>query len=189
MSGSKSKNKGNSFEREVATYLSKLYNDSFVRAPHSGAYVGGSNSHRKEYLSENQAKSYKGDIIPPDSWKNFNAEAKSYADFPFHQVLTGHCKQLDSWLDQLMAVAEPDDLNILFMKFNRKGKFVCVQSKLTWITDQFLYYSSEKHKDWLIIEFDHFWAHNKDLFKTYSGTTDTKSNIDNLQVKNILPTL
>lgn len=176
MAGSKSKNKGNSFERQVATYLTKLYEDSFVRAPHSGAYVGGSNAFRKEYLSENQAKSFKGDIIPPDSWVRFNAEAKSYADFPFHLVLTGDCKILNSWIDQLMTVSEINDLNVLFMKFNRKGKFVAVSAKKTWITDNFLYYSTEKYSDWLIIEFDTFFKNNKDLFKQYSATnTDTKS--------------
>jgi hypothetical protein len=115
-----------------------------------------------------------------------NIECKSYADFPFHLVLTGDCKQLNSWLAQLMDVAEDDDLNLLFMKFNRKGKFVAVQSKLTWITDQFLYYTSPKLGDWLIIEFDHFFKLNKDLVKTYSGTTDTTS-ITNLQTKSLLP--
>ena len=35
------KQKGSSFEREVAQYLSKLYGESFIRAPGSGAYVGG----------------------------------------------------------------------------------------------------------------------------------------------------
>lgn len=186
------KQKGSSFEREVAQYLSKLYGESFIRAPGSGAYVGGKNQSRTEFLHEGQIRSFKGDIVPGQSFVKFNAECKSYADFPFHLVLTGECKQLNSWLDQLMAVAEPDDVNILFMKFNRKGKFVCVQSKLTWITDQFLYYTSEKYNDWILIEFDHFWKHNKDLFKTYAsgaGTTDTKSSIENLKTKDILSTL
>lgn len=181
------KQKGSSFEREVAQYLSKLYGESFIRAPGSGAYVGGKNQQRKEFLHEGQIRSFKGDIVPGQSFKMFNAECKSYADFPFHLVLSGDCKQLNSWLDQLMAVAETDDVNILFMKFNRKGRFVCVQSKLTWVTDQFLYYTSEKYGDWLMIEFDHFWKHNKDLFKSYStGTTDTKSTIENIEIKNIL---
>lgn len=178
MSGSKSKNKGNTFEREIANFLSKLYSESFVRAPHSGAYVGGTNSYRKEYLSENQAKSYKGDIVPPDSWHNFNAEAKSYADFPFHQVLAGNCKTLDAWLQQLMDVAEDGDMNILFMKFNRKGKFVAVQTKYTWVTDNFMYYSSPKLGDWILIEFDHYFKLNKDLLKAYSGAQATNSTAD-----------
>ena len=179
MSGSKSKNKGNSFERELATFLSTTYGDSFVRAAHSGAYIGGTNTHRKEHLTENQIKSFKGDIIPPDTWNKFNAEAKSYADFPFHLLLTGECKVIDTWIGQLMDVADPNDLNILFMKFNRKGRYICVQSKLTWVADNFTYYTSQKHGDWMIFEFDSFFLHNTDLLKTYSSTTDTKSKQNN----------
>ena len=55
-----------------------------------------------------------------------NIECKSYADFPFHAVLAGDSKVLDGWIEQLMAVAEIDDVN-------------------------------------------------KDLLKSYSQTTDTKS--------------
>ena len=40
---SKSKNKGSSYEREVANFLSAAYGESFIRAPGSGAYVGGKN--------------------------------------------------------------------------------------------------------------------------------------------------
>ena len=153
------KQKGSSFEREVAQFLSSLYNESFIRAPGSGAYVGGKNQQRMEFLHEGQIRSFKGDIVPGQSFTKFNAECKSYADFPFHLVLTGDCKQLNTWLDQMMAVAEPNDLNILFMKFNRKGKYVAVQSKLTWVTDNFIYYTSKNLNDWLIIEFEIGRAH------------------------------
>ena len=193
------KQKGSSFEREVANFLSKIYNESFIRAPGSGAYVGGKNQSRTQILHEGQIRSFKGDIVPGQSFPKFNAECKSYADFPFHLVLTGDCKVLDGWIGQMMDVADPDDFNILFMKFNRKGKFVCVPSNLTWITDQFLYYTSKKHGDWLIIEFEHFFKHNTDLVKTYSGTpvkqtgpslsiTDTKStsSITNLTTKSLI---
>ena len=44
------KQKGSSWEREVARYLSEIYQESFIRAPGSGAYVGGTNSRRKEVL-------------------------------------------------------------------------------------------------------------------------------------------
>ena len=175
------KQKGNSFEREVAIHLSKLYNESFIRAPGSGAYVGGKNQVRTQILHEGQIRSFKGDIVPGQSFSKMNAECKSYADFPFHQVLSGNCKTLDSWIDQMMAVAEPNDLNILFMKFNRKGKFVCVQSTMTWVTDHFLYYTSKAYKDWLIIEYDNFFKLNKDLLKAYcSGITETNSHIINI---------
>jgi hypothetical protein len=171
---SKSKTKGSSYEREVAKFLSGTYNEPFVRVPNSGAYIGGTNSHRKNFLDGNQAKSFKGDITPPDSWSKFNAECKNYADFPFHLVLTGECKQLDTWLEQLLAVEDTNDLNILFIKITRKGKYVCVQSKLTWISDNFIYYTSKKYGDWTIFEFDSFFKFNTDILKTYS-TTDTTS--------------
>lgn len=188
------KQKGSSFEREIANFLTKIYNESFIRAPGSGAYVGGKNQTRTEFLHEGQIRSFKGDIVPGQSFPKFNAECKSYADFPFHQVIAGECKTLDNWLEQMMDVSEPNDLNILFVKINRKGKFVCVQSKLTWICDQFIYYTSKNHKDWVIIEFDHFFTYNKDLLKTYSGTPvnqlgtlDTKSNtIQNLTTESLI---
>ena len=167
------KAKGSSFEREVANFLSKTYGESFIRAPGSGAYVGGKNQARTEFLHEGQIRSFKGDIVPGQSFSKFNAECKSYADFPFHLVLTGNCKVLDTWLKQLMDVADDGDLNILFMKFNRKGKFVVVQSKNTWVTDQFTYYSSKDLGDWILMDYDHFFKHNKDLLKAYSGSQKT----------------
>ena len=77
-----------------------------------------------------------------------------------------------------MDVADEGDLNILFMKFNRKGRFVVVPTNKTWVTDQFFHYTSNNHGDWVIINFDHFFKHNKDLLKIYSGSpsiTDTSS--------------
>ena len=181
---SPSKNKGSSFEREVANFLSNLYGESFIRAPGSGAYVGGKNQSRKQFLHEGQVRSFKGDIVPGQSFPKFNAECKSYKDFPFHLVYTGECKVLDGWLQQMLDVAEEGDMNILFMKFNRKGKFVVVQSdKKTWVTDQFTYYTSKAHGDWLIIDFDHFFKHNKDLLKVYSGSVSDTKSIDELVPK------
>ena len=63
---SKSKTKGNNFEREISTYLSDLYGLSFLRVPNSGAYVGGLNAQRRATLAAGQIKTFRGDIIPPD---------------------------------------------------------------------------------------------------------------------------
>ena len=172
---SASKNKGSSFEREIAKFLTDLYGESFIRAPGSGAYVGGKNQSRKEFLHEGQIRSFKGDIVPGQSFDKFNAECKSYADFPFHLLLTGECKVLDGWIKQLMDVAETDDCSVLYMKFNRKGKFIAVQSKFTWVADNFIHYNSDSTGEWIIMEFDHFFRLNKDLLKIYSGSNDTKS--------------
>lgn len=175
------KNKGSGFEREIAKYLSDKYGESFIRAPGSGAYVGGKNQHRTEVLHEGQIRSFKGDIVPGQSFIKMNVECKFYADFPFHLLLTGESKVIDAWIGQLMDVADPNDLNILFMKFNRKGRYIAVQSKLTWVADNFTYYTSKKHGDWMIFEFDSFFLHNTDLLKSYSST-DTKSTENNSQL-------
>ena len=174
------KAKGSGFEREIAKYLSEKYSESFIRAPGSGAYVGGKNQVRKEVLHEGQIRSFKGDVVPGQSFKRMNIECKFYADFPFHLLLTGDCKVIDAWIDQLMDVADEHDVNLLFMKFNRKGRYVCVQSKLTWVSDNFVYYTSKKHGDWTIFEFDSFFALNTELLKTYSISTDTTSKPNNI---------
>jgi len=63
-----------------------------------------------------------------------------------------------------------------------------VQSNKTWVTDQFLYYTSAKQGDWIIIEFDHFFKLNKDLLKLYSGTKDTTSDTAQNQIISNLKT-
>jgi Holliday junction resolvase len=166
---SPSKNKGNAWERDVAKQLTELYGETFIRAPGSGAYVGGSNNARKQYLHEGQIRSFKGDIIPGQSFPKFNAECKSYKDFPFHQLFTGPVKQLDTWLDQLMDAADPGDFNILIMKFNRKGKFVVFNFDENrthpMFVDRHLLYEN-KYGRWAIMDYDKFWDLNIDSVKT-----------------------
>lgn len=180
------KAKGSGYEREVAKFLSDLYGESFIRAPGSGAYVGGKNQKRTEILHEGQIRSFKGDVVPGQSFTKMNIECKFYSDFPWHQLLTGECRQLDAWLEQLLDVADEDDFNILFMKFNRKGQYVAVQGKLTWIADNCLFYSSKKFGDWVVLEHFTFFKNNSELIKSYSGLTDTKSN-ENLLTINTEP--
>lgn len=166
---SKSKNKGKSWEREIAADLSAKYQEPFIRVPHSGAYIGGKNQSRKEFLHEGQIRAMKGDIIPPQEWKHFNCEAKNYNDFPFHNLYNSDVKQLEGWLDQLLDVADPGDLNILIFKITRKGKYIAVQMGLGW--DQSIphtNYHSLKHNIWQIFDYDTFWHYNLDLVKQLS---------------------
>jgi hypothetical protein len=164
---SPSKAKGNSFERILALKLSQLYGETFIRAPGSGAYVGGSNSIRKDYLHEGQIRSFKGDIVPGQSFSKMNAEAKSYKDFPFHQLLQGSCKQFDGWIEQMLEVADQGDFSILFMKFNRKGTFVAVDSTYPWDhTLAHIRYFSKNSSSWHIFDLDNFLKHNSELVKT-----------------------
>ena len=74
---SKSKTKGKSWERDVCLFLSELYDESFIRVPGSGAFIGGSNQFRKETLSTEQIKLSRGDIIPPNDYPYFLVEYQS----------------------------------------------------------------------------------------------------------------
>lgn len=162
MSGSKSKAKGNSWERTVAKFLSEQHSASFIRAPHSGAYIGGTNVFRKALLDNSQIKSFKGDIIPPESWTKFNAEAKSYADFPFHQLYQGPVPILEKWLGQLLEVANAGDFNVLIMKFNRKGSFIATQPTPSLaLNNNHFTYNSPTYGTWIIQDFESFWIANK----------------------------
>jgi len=165
---SPSKQKGNSFERSVADFLTELYSEKFIRAPGSGAYVGGKNTHRKQLLHEGQIRNFKGDIVPGESFPRLNAECKSYQDFPFHQLFSGSVKILESWINQCMDVADEGDFNILFMKFNRKGQYVAVQADPN-STDLFFTrhfnYASACYGHWFIMDHDLFWELNADTVR------------------------
>ena len=172
---SKGKAKGNGWEREVADFLSDLYGESFVRVPNSGAFIGGKNSHRKSNLSEEQIRGFKGDIIPGPSFPNLNLEAKFYKDFAFHQVLQGSCKQLDQWIEQMRDTCDETDLNILAMKFNRKGAYIAFEAK--WLpqilkTPNFMWYHNEKYGPWIITEFNSFWKLNTVIMKQLCSKDD-----------------
>jgi len=164
---SKSKSKGKGFEREVANFLSDLYEDSFTRVPDSGAFTGGKNAHRRDRLTEGQIRAHKGDIIPPDDWKLFNVECKNYADFPFHRLLINEpITLLEGWIEQIKdASSDVNDVNILFMKFNRKGRFVAFQLPKTYKTNRSLDYTDSLGTSWRITCFEDFFELNKDSFR------------------------
>ena len=163
---SKSKNKGKSWERDVCIYLSELYNDSFIRVPGSGAFIGGTNQFRKEYLSEEQIKLSRGDIIPPVKFPYFLAECKNYADFPFHLLIANNTiKLLDTWIEQVEHdVTSEKDFWLLFIKITRKGTYILypisnsffslehgVRYKRYWLCDMkyfFEYYKDELEMKW-----------------------------------------
>lgn len=167
------KAKGSSWERDVARYLSNLYEESFIRAPGSGSYIGGSNSSRKEFLDEGKIRSFKGDIVPGENFSKLNIECKNYKDFPFNLLYSNECKVIDEWLDQLLAPADEKDINILALKFNRKGKYIVYESKQTSLTpgNNYTCYKNSKksHGPWIIVDFDQFWQLNKYIIKIISN--------------------
>lgn len=153
---SASKAKGNSFERRVADFLTNLYGEKFIRAPGSGAYVGGKNAARKQLLHEGQIRNFKGDIVPGQSFPKFNAECKSYKDFAFHQLFNSN-RVLEDWINQLMAVSDSGDFNILCMKFNRKGEYVVTQASAVTPKGAYMVYHHDSQGVWYIQDWQQFW--------------------------------
>ena len=85
---SASKAKGNSWERECAKILSNVFGYHFERNKNgSGAFTGGKNANRREYLSETQLLSFMADVMPPTEMKKMCVECKFYKEFPFHHFL------------------------------------------------------------------------------------------------------
>lgn len=165
---SPSKNKGSGFERELAKFLTEEYGEQFIRSPGSGAYTGGSNSHRRQVLHDGQVRSFKGDIIPGESFSLLNCEAKFYADFSFHQLLS-ESAQLETWIKQVMDASDTGDINILFMKFNRKGRYVAVEANDKWITScNHTVYNSVKFGQWLFFSFENFFKLNSATLRVLS---------------------
>jgi hypothetical protein len=166
------KAKGSNWERIVANQLSKIYNETFIRVPGSGAYVGGTNNARKEFLHEGVIRVLKGDIVPPPSFSKFNAECKSYKDFPWHQLYTGDCKVLDGWITQCLDAADDGDVNLLFMKFNRKGTYLGIQHrhKANFKIENYSQYSPanlDLEGPWIVTDLENFLGirHNQEKLK------------------------
>jgi len=171
---SKSKTKGSSFEREISNFLTELYEESFIRVKDSGAFTGGKNTFRKDTLSEGQIRAAKGDIVPPDSWKHFNCECKSYKEFPFHQMFTdGPVPLLETWIEQTLEAADDGDFSIIFMKFNRKGIYTAYELPQGnhFKTIRHLDYTDKTGKTWRFTGFNDFFGLNSEAFKTISTGT------------------
>lgn len=143
-----------------------MYGGHFMRVPNSGAYTGGSNAGRKLIMTEGQVRHMKGDIVPPDHWKFLNCECKNYKEFPFHRLLLDvEIPLLEDWLEQIMKAADPGDVNILFFKITRVGKFVAFDVSQPFKASRSVDYTDKNGNVWRITEFESFFALNKDAFE------------------------
>ena len=165
MSGRKSKNKGKSYERDVANFLSELYGESFTRVPYSGAFVGGQNIKRTATLSEDQTRGYKGDIHPGPSFPKLVIEAKNYAEFSWPSLaLNKSSAQLDDWIQQSIDSCEPGDMWLLCIKITRQGQFVLWDPNMWDMRDS----GGNHYKQYVYKEYDQFWKAHSDWIKHHS---------------------
>jgi len=139
-----SKNKGKSWERDIAKHLTAIYGVNFQRVPNSGAFVGGFNANRIANLTPEQLLLASGDIILPRFLSHITIEGKFYKDFNFESLLINN-QQLDGWIEQ---AAVGGKIPFVVFKINRKGGFVVFPSAI---------------KDKLIVEGSHlnYWVTSK----------------------------
>lgn len=154
----KNKNKGKAWERDICDILSSNLGGSFTRVPNSGAYIGGFNNYRRNALSNTQIMLSKGDIIPPDNLSKMVIEAKSYKEFPFHQLITkGDCKQLDEWITQTLDCVEIDNIWFVIFKINNKSSYIVFKKEYNNI---FKLENYCIYKDFIVTEFKPFVEQN-----------------------------
>lgn len=160
-----SKAKGNTGERELAAHLKNIFDGSFIRVPSSGAYTGGKNAYRKEYLSDGQIRSSKGDIIPPDFMPKLVLEVKFYKEFAYHQLfMPGGCSQLDKWIGQNIDAVDDGDVWFVVFKINRRGWSIAIPKH---IADQCVFSASHcfyksEHGDFVVTEAISYFEENKE---------------------------
>ena len=128
MSGRKSKQKGNAFEREVATLLNSIYRtDEFRRTPQSGALMGQSNYARNARLEESTKLTLAGDIICP-SWFPYIVEVKHHKNSPnYATMIRGSDVTLDHWLGEVLFDAKNAKLHpMLVFKTTRVSTYFAI---------------------------------------------------------------
>ena len=73
---------------------------------------------------------------------------------------------LEAWLEQTLEAADEGDCNILFMKFNRKGRYCAFQLPNTFGTLRHLDYTDKQGNNWRFTGFEDFFELNRDTFKS-----------------------
>jgi len=109
-----SKNKGNSFERDIASLLTEVTGSKWYRVPTSGAFAT---------LSGTTDVRFQGDVYTDDeNYKDVVVECKSYATLEVNELFNKNSK-FWGWIEQSKTESKGKDW-VLFIKINRKGLFM-----------------------------------------------------------------
>lgn len=162
MSGRKSKNKGKAGERELGKILEGYLGGTFARSLYSGAYIGKSNSFRKETLGDTAIRAMKADLITPEHLPRMVIECKWYADLPIHNLIREGVPQIDQWFEELNADCDDGEYGFLAIKLNRKGWLVGFKKS---ISDKFKLDNFITYKDCIVTDLTSFLENNASLIK------------------------
>lgn len=162
---SKSKAKGNSFEREICGYLNSLTGLNFMRVPSSGGYIGGGNQKRVANMDDDQVRMMDGDIITPPEWRDWSLEAKFYKDIAWKKMFQPEgIAQLNNWIEQAKQTSKPNWF--LFFKINNCGTYIVFERNAVdkngfEIGSSFMIYMS----DYIIMDMKLFMGANYDKIR------------------------
>lgn len=159
---SKSKSKGNNFERDIRDLLNEVYQTKeFARTPSSGAIMGLGNYQKNSQLEDATKKTLGSDIICP-SWFNFSIECKNYGDKPnYNKLISSNDAFLDGWIGEaLFDAVNAKRTPLLFFRTSRKGTF-CVLPK------EFLLLISKQNQNYLVYQSE-FIILDVDFFSKYA---------------------
>lgn len=159
------KNKGKSYERQLAKQLSEAFSLNFERVPNSGAFVGGKNITRALKLSNSQLLASSGDIISPDELSHVDFECKFYKDLAFNSLFD-NCEVLNKWIEQSQNTVKA--MWFLCIKINHKGEFIVFDKKHEDLYKQepCIFFYKEKY---IMLKNDKFFAKNKDFILNYKS--------------------
>ena len=124
------KNKGNTFERQVAKILSDKLSLNFERTPSSGAIVGGKNYNKKQNTFDQQSMNvFVGDVFCSNGEIKVAIECKSYKSSDNVQSLINGNSFIQKWYDEIVIdAAKVNKTPVLIFKFNRSKIFIASEN-------------------------------------------------------------
>lgn len=162
------KNKGNTGERMIASFLTELYNAKFIRVPNSGAFLGGANHHRQQLMDSGQIASFRADIIPPSDMRGLVIESKFYKEFPFSKLVKNEkIPLLDGWIKQLGENVTSRDFSLVVFRINRQGSFAVFHEK--WLPE-LVVGNHARYLDYVVCDFHDLFTVNRDKIREITFT-------------------
>lgn len=133
-----SKQKGNSGERAICKLLSSALTPfKFIRAPGSGAYVGGLNFEKNSHLYSQEAmQMFVSDIVCSNEKEigkkfRFVIESKSYKEAEKLEVLLNGKSNIYKWLEEVRIDAEKiHKEGIVIFKWNNTPYYCAVHRQI-----------------------------------------------------------
>ena len=114
------KQKGNRFEREIANFLTRIFEISFLRVPMSGAF---------QTVNNTVSEVFSGDVFTEDEkYKDIVIECKNYKSISINDFFSDK-SDFQKWIDQCIRESGKK-FWVLFFKINRIGTFFVFDSSL-----------------------------------------------------------